>query len=624
MKFLAFEIRNFRGIEKAKIDLVPSGSGVFTLIGLNESGKTTILEAISSFRLGEGDEKPLYQATPIDEDPATFVPKHEKYNFTGEVTVTATVAFEEGDKDICASWAEGKSGWKIDRSTIPDTFRIKRGHSFENSDNTGSLNSWYLDFTAKPPSARKYRDVEAEDEVWKYFSAMIRAKLPDITYFPTFIFDQPEKIVLNPTDGEGGVDKLYRTIVENVGASLPKPIDIKTHIVDRIIEPETPLEQFAGLFGLSQSKQQQVDSAVDQLSHRLTETVFDSWSKIFGTGFSDREVRLKLGVDKHEDGSPRIYLQIGLKDGRQQYDISERSLGFRWFFSFLLFTLFKNRERGVRNTLFLLDEPASNLHSSAQTQLMDSFPRITGGGNMLMYSTHSHYLINPEWLDQAFIVSNSAVDYDDVSGARASSGKTEVHVQKYRTFVGSNPDKVTYFQPVLDKLQVIPSRLDAVQPSVLLEGKGDYLLLRYALLVAMEAPIPYALVPTRGADHFGELVGILLGWGVNTCLCFDDDAKGRAARQEYADHWAFGERAFTLKDVDETLAGKAVEGLLEESDLAQIASHYGIERRKLTKSQIQLFFSEKLALKEKVAFSSQYLERAAKFDAVVKRVLGLS
>lgn len=623
MKFLAFEIRNFRGIESAKIDLVPSGAGIFTLIGLNESGKTTILEAISSFRLGEGDEKPLYQATPIDEDPATFVPKHEKYNFTGEVTVTATVAFEDGDKELCAAWAETKSGWKIDRSSIPDTFRIKRGHRFDNSDQAGSINAWYLDFLAKNSTGRKFKDVKSTDEVWSPFSAMIKAKLPDITYFPTFIFDQPEKIILNPAENEGGVDKLYRAIIENVGASLPKPINIKTHIVNRIIEPETPIEQFAGLFGLSQSKQQQVDSAVDQLSHRLTETVFDSWSKIFGPGFTDREVRLKIGVDKHDDGTPRVYLQIGLKDGRQQYDISERSLGFRWFFSFLLFTLFKNRERPVRNTLFLLDEPASNLHSIAQTQLMDSFPRITSGGNMLMYSTHSHYLINPKWLDQSFIISNSAVDYDDVSGKRSSSGKTEISAQKYRTFVGSNPDKITYFQPVLDKLQVVPSRLDAVQPCVLLEGKGDYLLLKYALSVALEIEADYAIVPTRGADHFSELVGILLGWGVNVCLCFDDDTKGRAAKQEYVENWAFGERAMTLKDFDPALSGKSVEGLLEEADLTLIASHYGVEKGLLRKSQIQLFFSEKLALKEKVDLSAEFLARAVKFDAIVTKVLNL-
>ena len=46
MRFIRFDIQNFKGIKSATLDLVPAGANVFTLIGLNESGKTTILEAL--------------------------------------------------------------------------------------------------------------------------------------------------------------------------------------------------------------------------------------------------------------------------------------------------------------------------------------------------------------------------------------------------------------------------------------------------------------------------------------------------------------------------------------------------------------------------------------------------
>ena len=50
MHFTKFRIKNFKGISSAEIDLAQSGQGkVFTLVGLNECGKTTILEAINSF-----------------------------------------------------------------------------------------------------------------------------------------------------------------------------------------------------------------------------------------------------------------------------------------------------------------------------------------------------------------------------------------------------------------------------------------------------------------------------------------------------------------------------------------------------------------------------------------------
>ena len=50
MQFTYFEFINFRGIGKVRLDLnfVPN-STIYTMVGLNESGKTTILEAINYF-----------------------------------------------------------------------------------------------------------------------------------------------------------------------------------------------------------------------------------------------------------------------------------------------------------------------------------------------------------------------------------------------------------------------------------------------------------------------------------------------------------------------------------------------------------------------------------------------
>lgn len=50
MKYMYFEIENFKGIGKIRIELDKSPEmDVYTLVGLNESGKTTILEAINFF-----------------------------------------------------------------------------------------------------------------------------------------------------------------------------------------------------------------------------------------------------------------------------------------------------------------------------------------------------------------------------------------------------------------------------------------------------------------------------------------------------------------------------------------------------------------------------------------------
>ena len=623
MQILSFTIKNFRGIKSAKIDLVPSGAGVFTLIGLNESGKTTVLEAISTFQVRGGDEKSLYQTKPAGVDPTSFVPKHEKAAFTGDIVVTAEVKFDVNELEKAIEHAEQQSSSKIDRDSIPSKFNITRGYRFSNGDLIKSISTFSIGMKAKHKGGRKFVDVDSDDKVWKSFLSIINVFLPEIVYFPTFLFELPEKIILNPNDEETASDKLYRSIIENVGKYLESPIDIEKALVDRIVLPETAGEIFLGLFSLSNNRQQQIESAINQISYHLSTTVLDSWSKIFGSPTGDREIRLKLGVDKHSDDTPRVYVQFTVRDGTQTYDIGERSTGFRWFFSFLLFTLYRGRATSSKKTIFLLDEPASNLHAGAQSQLLESFPKIANDGNQIMYSTHSHYLINPEWLDQAFIISNTAMEYDDLlERPKSVSRHTDVDAVRYRAFVGTNPDKTTYFQPVLDRLQVIPSRLDSLQPSILVEGKGDYLILRHGLS-SLNALGDYAIIPTRGADHFEELVGIMLGWGVNFAICCDDDPAGRRAVSDFTENWGMQKPSvFTLADVDASLKGKTIEGMLEDSDRQLIGSYFGMSGMP-SKSQIQLFFSEDLAKGAKTPMSKTFLAHILAFDQKVRAALQL-
>lgn len=623
MRYRSFRIQNFRGIRDTTVELCPSGAGVFTLIGLNESGKTTILEAIEWFQFNKGDERSLYKSDLNRSDPSSYVPKHEKATFTGDILVTALVELTDEDVNRISGIVEKQFEVRLDRSSASRSFTVKRGQSFANGDKGDRIHRWDFALSGRRKGQKKDHSFVGED-VWERYTDIILESLPEIVYFPTFLFDQPDKVVLNPLADELPANRVYRKIIESVGRLLARPIDVKVNVVDRVLIPETIGESFSGFFLLSPNRQQQIDAAINQMSHQLSVTVLGSWSKIFGGTAADREIRLRLGVDKHPDGTPRVYVQFSIRDGVQQYDISERSLGFRWFFSFLLFTLYRPNKQVNRASLFLLDEPASNLHAGAQIQLLNSFPRIASDGSQVIYSTHSHYLINPEWLDQAFIVANGAVDYDNADplvydGPRAS----EIEVKRYRAFVGSNPDKTNYFQPVLDRLQVVPSKLDAFRPAVLVEGKGDYLILAYGLWLFGIANGDYTVIPTRGADSYSELVGLMLGWGVSFCVCFDDDVAGKRAIADLRNNWGMSQaRAFTLEAVTSTLSGQAIEAMLSDSDLKHIKGFYSIDGLP-TKGQIQLFFSEHLSSQTALSMSNHYRSCLRSFDTLVRSALGL-
>jgi energy-coupling factor transporter ATP-binding protein EcfA2 len=115
---------------------------------------------------------------------------------------------------------------------------------------------------------------------------------------------------------------------------------------------------------------------------------------------------------------------------------------------FLLMTSFQGESSTQSKPLFLLDEPASNLHPSAQAELLQSFEKLLYRCN-LVYTTHSHHLINVRWLDAAYVVKNSALgslNINDYMSNRVGA-HTSVTATLYRQFVTEHPNQVSYFQP---------------------------------------------------------------------------------------------------------------------------------------------------------------------------------
>jgi len=600
MRYQYFTIRNFKGIQNATLRLNPSGANIFTLIGLNESGKTSILEAINAFK-PDIDQASMLKPE-VTYNAGLYIPKDKQANFTDNIEIETSVEF-----DLWEIWkelgeVEKKFKCKINSETIDRPLIVVKTFQYEDSELVKGNFVMHLHPKVKLEGARRY--TAADGKLWSAIADVIRDKMPDILYFPTFLFSIPERIDLNVDDNESRQNAIYRKIISDVANSLPNPIDLQKHVIDRMVARRSSKEAPFVLLGGEQ--QMKAEAALNDISQNISETIFTGWQKVLGSKVRGREISLRPGLEiKH--GKPSVFVKFMMRDGGKYFDISERSLGFRWYFSFLLFTMYRATGRDRGDTIFLLDEPASNLHSKAQMELLESFPRIASGNNVLIYSTHSHYMINPSWLEQAYIVENRAIEAaerDERDGVMGSH-PTNIKIAKYRSFVGANPDKITYFQPVLDQLNYAPSRLELRQPSILLEGKGDYAILEYVRTVVQGLPSSPAFVGTRGATGMDELIGLFLGWGVPFCVCLDDDKEGVAARDRYRRDWGLPEdQVFTLGEVDAKLGGKSVEGLLAKEDVAQVARAFSVET--VTKSQVRLYYSEALAAR-RVDVASEHL-----------------
>ena len=278
------------------------------------------------------------------------------------------------------------------------------------------------------------------------------------------------------------------------------------------------------------------------------------------------------------------------------YPIIERSLGFRWFFCFMLFTQFRQYRRVRGNALFLFDEPASNLHSRAQQQLLHSFDAITKDGRgMVIYSTHSHHMINPRWLENTFIVSNEAVYEHEESMYAYSSFDTNVEISRYRRFVSEHPSKTTYFQPILNTLEYAPSSLEFPPDAVFVEGKNDFYILKYLAEVILNIEEAVPIIPGTTASGFDTLIALYLGWGRRFILLLDDDEEGRRQRERYVREWNLpSPQVVTLGDLSPNWGGCELEDLLGEGDKRNIKKvFFSNKRGKLSKKEIARALQEK-------------------------------
>ncbi|WP_441255758.1 AAA family ATPase [Tardiphaga sp. 285_C5_N1_2] len=590
-----FSIRNFKGAAKVELHFANrSATPVLTLVGLNESGKTTILEALSYAAGGDNAVSSLFKGS-VPRGVEALIPIHRKANFTGTIEIVST--FDLFDDDILHVERElDKKGVTIDPSSLPRKLNVTRTYTFQDSVVSKAMNLWGFTVNAKLKSARKFKKYEADSppikeelNVWLAVVDAIEDRFPRVAYFPTFLVDLPEKIYLKAHEKELPVNRYYREVIQDVLNSLNENLSLETHVCDRI-EAFRTKDATANWWSVlwSGPSKAPIDAVFQKLSDAVTREVLGSWENVFGRKISAKSISVEWHIDTEKQNLP--YATFRISDGASKYAINERSLGFRWFFSFLLFTTFKRQ--ASRSTVFVFDEPAANLHAKAQAELLKSFGRITLGENKIVYSTHSHHMINPHWLSGAYIVENTAIDHDGDDTFGLVTKPTNVVATPYRAFVSNNPNRVSYFQPVIEQLEYITPEIVGSSPFLIVEGITDY----YALksVYGPKESYPFSLMPGVGAGASGPLISSMLGRGERFLILLDDDVAGRQAKERYSKEWFLGDQnVITLKSVGETFIGAKLESLISAGSKAAIAERIG--KAAPSKKEIGWYLAESCA-----------------------------
>lgn len=550
MKYTKFVLENYKWVQwKLTIDFSAISTNLITLVWLNESGKTSILEWIDLL------------LTPLPNSLAhTLIHKWKKANFSGDISVTAYVELDESDEQKVKDFCE-KQFWFILSEKIQN-FSITHRYTFVNSECKSSWYSYAIPLNGlSSKKATKIKDLYSYNyDFWSKTVNYIKGNLmPRIIYYKDFLFDFPEKIFLDIDNPNlSNTEKIYTRVFDDIINSIGEGLKIDEHILGRLENP-------------NKGNKEALQATLSKISHKWTTTVFSRWEKIFSRDTSSKEIMLEIDKDDNEDETRNKwwYITVNIKQNGEFFSVNERSLGFCWFFSFLIFTEFRKvRTHEWEELIFLLDEPASNLHQKSQQKLLEVFDELSTWCKII-YSTHSHHLISPKHLSWAFIVRNSAIDYEDESSFDAKS--TKIDVMRYKHFVSSYPKERDHFKPILDSLEYTPSNLETIRPIICTEGKSDYY--AFTFFKKILAPgLDVWFYPWASSSKLDEILGLYLAWWKPIFAILDGDSEWKKQQKRYLKEisWELQWKIITLVDVDSEFNWYTVESLFAQDDKMKI------------------------------------------------------
>lgn len=516
MRYSSFYLKNYKGINELTLNV--DNDRILTLVGLNESGKTTILEGVFTFyqciKGNEPDSAKLNEIRP------------KGINFSDSVVIKAKFVLDQSDKDkINAFYKELNKRYTLDiPNQLTYTFEfVYKTHTYKN---TKKL----YDFPIKAINT-KGNVTKIDDEIVTKILGFIKENLiPEILYYEDFIFEIPKEIIFvkNPSDAD---TEKVQTLLTNKKNQQWK--DVLDDILKNVDPQLTSFQSYVA--NLWDSDNSTASNRISMMERLLNEKITKGWKELFKkqdgseSRLNFKEIRV---VPVTESNELRISFRIK-NDSGKEFLINERSKGFNWFFSFLIFTEF--RKSRSNNILFLLDEPASNLHSSAQVKILEAIGQLSDK-SLVIYSTHSHHLINPNWLNGAYVVINDSMSTEQLGGAFNDSIEAQqITAKKYYNYVAQSGQSISpvLFQPILDRLDYAPSQIEPVPNIIITEGKYDWYTYKYLSEIILNDPFSYNFYPGTGCNQHWDIIKLYLSWGKKFVLVLDSDAGGKEAKENY-------------------------------------------------------------------------------------------
>ncbi len=509
MRFLKFKVENYRAIENASIDI--NNNKLIPIIGINESGKTSALYAILAFHKQKDDFAP-------EKNNAGGHLNYDNKYYIGRETKTSYIK-----ADILLERKE-----EID--DIADKIGLPRGGEVESQ----MLSHLSQDFEKIIPItlcrelkrgddgvvATRYfvEGVKIPDEQNQKFAEVLYDHTPHILYFKTFEneIDHPITIPKTYLDGKDtSKNKEWRDLLQEIFKNATK----------KTIGEEYTIENFLALEDQS-DKQGSVINAINQ---QLNNDIMTEWKRLSQDGkapsddnFGNLSLNIKYRPNNAE-GVPEFTIKIiDSIQGQtpKEFSINDRSTGLRWFFNFII-KLKYNFHYKNSGALFLLDEPGSNLHSTAQQGLLNKLSELSKQQNPIIFGTHSEDLLDPDIINVACV----------------KIAKRDGHKVFIKNF---NKAGVTMnegaWTPLFRALHLKAGFERFTDVTVIItEGITDYYFFRMLQTYSALINKSFRFIPGTGASQLKDLISIAIASSERYLVLLDSDEAGKTAYSKYAD-----------------------------------------------------------------------------------------
>lgn len=205
------------------------------------------------------------------------------------------------------------------------------------------------------------------------------------------------------------------------------------------------------------------------------------------------------------------------QDKSRTFDISERSKGFQWFFNYMIKLKFNPNYKGkLENSLFLLDEPGSYLHSSAQSELLKELQTVSKK-NTIIYCTHSQYLLNPN------IIRLGSIKI-------AEKKNSIITLTSFGNFKTTNDRGA--LSPIYQALQLNFAN-DFVGKIVITEGITDFYFFTLLQKFKKNISAEIRIIPSSGASQSSTLISLAIPFSDSFTVLLDNDKAGKQAAKKY-------------------------------------------------------------------------------------------